>query len=141
MRLWQDSRRTESGGSKELQALVAKQLDALTTNKLIWQGELWPGIATEIEVRPRLEEQIPLPPGAATVPEQPTDWDLKVSLSMETLGPVILLCKVTGSSLQLEVRAASQTAADRIAAAVNTLKSKFQTTGFQQVRVKVVVEE
>ncbi|WP_406828088.1 flagellar hook-length control protein FliK [Microbulbifer sp. ARAS458-1] len=139
MALWLSESKTDSGLGKDLQRLIGKQLDLLATRSLIWHGELWPGVFVEIRLTPPFDEQPEVPYRQPRTVEQCATWHLEVALQMESLGPVTLVLKVSGSLLELEVRAATQIAADRINAAVAVLKGKLEIVRFHKVIINVVV--
>jgi hypothetical protein len=101
--------------------LINLQLDTLEKNRVAWQGELWPGQPLEWEV-------------SEDTPKNETDhaekpWQSVVRLVLPTLGSVAATIRLSGSDVQVQLRASSETAATALRAHGPELASALGGSG------------
>lgn len=80
----------------ELRPLVQQQLEAAANQRLVWQGEAWPGQRMEWEVEEDKKQ-------AARTAEEPQPWLTTLRLTTPRLGAVEARLRIAGNSLQLNL--------------------------------------
>lgn len=89
--------------STETAQLINLQLGALENNRVMWQGELWPGQQLEWEVSedaPQGESEDPTP-----------TWNSAVRFELPTLGSISATIRMVGDHVHLQVRTTNEAAA------------------------------
>ncbi|MBC7499549.1 MAG: flagellar hook-length control protein FliK, partial [Herminiimonas sp.] len=83
------------------------QLQTLETNRVAWQGELWPGQKLEWEVS---ED----PPKSTSAPNEQSSWTSTVRFELPTLGVITASIYLDGDHVRMQVRAPTENAALRL---------------------------
>jgi len=93
----------------QLRPLVQQQLDAVTSQRLAWHGEVWPGQVMDLQIeRDRTEES---DSRRADQGEEVQRWSTTLRLSMPRLGNIDATLQIAGHDLRLRLSAASESAA------------------------------
>lgn len=95
----------------QLRPLVQQQLDAVSTQRLAWHGEVWPGQVMDLQIeRQQIEER---EARSGDTGEDAQRWSTTLRLSMPRLGAIDATLQLDGNELRLRLAAASDaTAAD-----------------------------
>jgi hypothetical protein len=78
--------------------MISLQLDTLEQQRVVWQGELWPGQLMEWEVTKDAPH--------SKVADAERSWQSVVRFELPTLGAVAASIRLTDGRLQVQVRAA-----------------------------------
>jgi hypothetical protein len=98
---------SQAGGlPPDVAPVVRQQLEALSSQQIAWQGQIWPGQTVEWEI-----EAPPRDP-AAESPEAQT-WNTTLRLTLPELGKITARLRLDGTGVALDLRAADD---DSIAA-------------------------
>jgi hypothetical protein len=110
--------------------MISLQLDTLEQQRVVWQGELWPGQPMEWEVTKDAPD--------SKVPAAERSWQSVVRFELPTLGAVAASIRLTGSRLQVQVRAAKEDTASLLRTHGNELASALDAAGspLDQLTVK-----
>lgn len=117
----EDASQTQPVLDKGTAQLINLQLDTLERNRVAWQGELWPGQPLEWEVSedaPRNEAE-----------HAEKSWQSVVRLALPTLGSVAATIRLSGSDVQVQLRASSEAAATALRAHGPELASALGGSG------------
>jgi len=87
----------------EAARLINQQLNALENQRILWQGELWPGQQMEWEISKDT-------PGNSK-DEAEQSWNSVVRFELPSLGTVSATIKLVGNHVYMQVKADSETAA------------------------------
>lgn len=96
--------RSETMDSESVR-MINLQLNTLEQQRVVWQGELWPGQRMEWEIG----EETPERKEAGATEERA--WQSVVRMELPTLGAISASVRLAGKTLQIQVRAASETTA------------------------------
>lgn len=102
--------------------MISLQLNTLEQQRVAWQGELWPGQPIEWEIS---EDT---PHGPDTSAEQRV-WHSTVRFELPALGSIAASVRLTGERLQIQVRAADETAAALLRMHSGMLSSALAAAG------------
>lgn len=93
----------------QLRPLVQQQLDAVSSQRLAWHGEVWPGQVMDLQIeREQVEERDARSDGAS---EDIQRWNTTLRLTMPRLGAIDATLQLNGSDLRLRLTTASDAAA------------------------------
>lgn len=107
--------------TQPLAQLVNQQLQTLEQNRIIWQGEVWPGQTMQWEVS---EE----PPETSHAQEQ-TSWRSDVRFEMPQLGTITATLRLSGERLTLQIHADTEAAAVQLKSHGNKLNDALAAAG------------
>lgn len=107
--------------STEAARMINLQLNALEQQRVLWQGELWPGQPLEWEV----SEQTPGNDAEAAVQA----WQSVVRFELPSLGTVTATIRLAGGHVQVNVRTATQAAASSLRAHGGLLAGALDAAG------------
>ncbi|HZV54873.1 MAG TPA: flagellar hook-length control protein FliK [Rhodocyclaceae bacterium] len=94
---------------EEVRPLIQQQLDAVATQRLAWQGEVWPGQFMDWQIERDLAEER----NAGQAAEEAPRWTTTLRLAMPRLGAIGATLQLTGGGLRLHMTTtADETAAD-----------------------------
>ncbi len=102
--------------------LINAQLNALETQRFMWQGELWPGQKMEWEVSRNA------PDGKSAQPEQQS-WQSAVKFELPSLGQVSATIHLVGERVSILVRTASPESASVLRAHGGELAEALAAAG------------
>ena len=105
-----------------LAAVVQRQLHALETRELVWQGLAWPGQPMEW----RVEERAPDAPEAAAWP-----WQTRLRLCLPRLGEVDALLRIGPGGVGMQVMAAGEAEAAVLRDGVGELRQALAAAGLR----------
>jgi hypothetical protein len=110
--------------------MISLQLGTLEQQRVVWQGELWPGQPMEWEVTKDAPN--------SKVPAAERSWQSVVRFELPTLGAVAASIRLTGGRLQVQVRAAEEDTASLLRTHGNELASALDAAGspLDQLTVK-----
>ncbi|MEA5097616.1 MAG: flagellar hook-length control protein FliK [Burkholderiaceae bacterium] len=109
--------------NNETAQLIRTQLDSLENRRFVWQGELWPGQRFEWEVSDETPQR-----------QQQTDasvsaWRSVVRFELPTLGAITASINLAGGHVQVQLRTATDTAAETIRPYAGELASALDAAG------------
>lgn len=107
--------------SPDATRMINLQLAALENQRVMWQGELWPGQAMEWEV----SRDAPQKDGE----EAPPTWKSAVRFELPTLGLVSATIHMVGEHVSVQIRTASETTATALRAHGGELASALDAAG------------
>lgn len=107
---------------EELRPLVQQQLEAGASNRLLWQGEVWPDQAMEWEIR---RDQS----GPADTPEPQEIWQTRLRLTLPHLGEIDVRLQLSGASVNLMIDAPVPESGARLQTAIPGLQQSFAAAG------------
>jgi hypothetical protein len=113
--------KTMSGESVHM---INLQLNTLEQQRVVWQGELWPGQPIEWEI----SEELPHGKKTEAEPEERA-WQSIVRFDMPVLGAVSASVRLTGQKLQIQVRAANEATASLLRTHGDALSSALDAAG------------
>ena len=93
--------------SAETAHLINQQLNTLENNRVMWQGELWPGQQVEWEIS---EEKSGSQSGSSQEAIEKT-WQSVLRMTFPNLGSVTATVLLSGNDVQVRLQAPSETAA------------------------------
>lgn len=106
----------------EAARMIGLQLNTLETQQVRWHGELWPGQKMEWEVSEDTPERTP---GEVQEPV----WNSKVRFELPHLGTVSASIRLVGNSVQVQVEAADEAAADSLRRHGDGLAARIEASG------------
>ncbi|MEC4721348.1 flagellar hook-length control protein FliK [Noviherbaspirillum sp. CPCC 100848] len=106
----------------EAARMISLQLNALETQQVRWQGELWPGQPMEWEVSEDAPERSP------SDVQEPV-WNSKVRFELPHLGAVSASIRLVGNSVQVQVEAADDAAAESLRRHGDGLAARIEASG------------
>lgn len=107
----------------ELVPLVQQQLEALANQTYVWQGQAWPGqpMRWEIEEDGRRNTD--------GEPDDGTQWQTRLTLTMPELGEVRAALRLSGGEIALTLSAEGDTAALKLAGGGDELRLQMEAAG------------
>ena len=112
-----------------LQPLVQQQLNALETNQMMWQGNVWPGQDMQWEVH----EQATQHPDV----EGQRQWVTQIQLDLPNLGPVAATLRLNSAGLSLTLNADTPQTRSVLGNASSRLVSALSDSGISVLSTKV----
>lgn len=113
---------TSSPVHPQLVAIVQQQLDALSTNHYVWQGQAWPGQNMEWEIH---EEGNP--GGGDEIAEH---WQTRMTLTLPSLGGIEATLRLrAGSQVDISLRIEERNSLERLNATTTQLREQFEAAG------------
>ena len=112
---------------------VRSQLQALETQQLVWQGQLWPGQDMEWSIRDPGEERGPA--GEA----QP--WFTQLRLRLPQLGALTADLALVDRALRIRLNVPSESAQNRISAGYEALAGALSAAGIDLISFKVAAAD
>ncbi len=106
----------------ELRQLVQQQLEAGASNRLVWQGEVWPNQVMDWEIRRDSS-------GSAETPEPQDIWQTRLRLILPRLGEIDVRLQLSGASVNLMLEASAPASGARLEAAIPGLQQSFDAAG------------
>lgn len=143
MEMWRrhsaDPSRLESG----IQGLLRQQFELLATQKLRWEGELWPGVFVEFAVHrvswESRDAERDREKADSSVPEP--SWRIDISLQLRRLGPVDLSVTMNDTKLNIQVVVVTEELATEVFAQLEPLRQRLLGIGFDSIWADVTVVE
>lgn len=118
--------------AEALRPLVQQQLDAASTQRLMWHGEVWPNQTMEWEVRREARQ--------AAVDVDADAWNTRLGLTMPQLGHVDARLSLDGNRLRLVLQAGSEASAAPLKARLPELESALAAAGLRLDAAQVRTE-
>ncbi|MDR3393009.1 MAG: flagellar hook-length control protein FliK [Sulfuriferula sp.] len=118
-----------------LTQLVNQQLQVLEQNRIVWQGEVWPGQIMRWEVNEDTPENT-----TTSTPEQ-TSWRSEVSFEMAQLGTVKATLRLTGGRLALQIHTDNSAIAMQLQAQSSSLNEALAAAGIPLDGLQVKANE
>ncbi|OIQ86304.1 flagellar hook-length control protein FliK [mine drainage metagenome] len=115
----------------ELRPLVQQQLDAVATQRLIWQGEVWPGQTMDWQV-----EQQPEGHGQGAAEQR---WATTLRLTTPRLGQIQAALNLAGGGVRIALTAPSGATAADLSAATPALEQSLAAAGVPLLGITVGV--
>lgn len=118
--------------SEALRPLVQQQLDAASTQRLMWHGEVWPNQSMDWEIRRETRQ--------ASVDVDADAWNTRLGLTMPQLGHVDARLSLDGNRLRLVLQAGSEASAAPLKARLPELESALAAAGLRLDAAQVRTE-
>lgn len=115
----------------ELRPLVQQQLDAAATQRLVWQGEVWPGQTMQWQI----DRETPRQSGAPAV--QPEQWNTSLALTTPRLGRIEAVLGISGNGVRIALTADSAESVPKLDARLSALKSALEAAGLKPLVLQV----
>lgn len=115
----------------ELRPLVQQQLDAAVTQRLIWQGEVWPGQTMQWQISREAPERPDM------TPDETEQWNTSLALTTPRLGRVEAALGVSGNTVRIMLAADSAESVSKLNSRLPALISALEAAGLKPVRLKV----
>lgn len=115
-----------------LTQLVNQQLQTLEQNRIVWQGEVWPGQSMHWEVSEDTASK-----DIATLPS----WRSEVRFEMPQLGSISATLVLTGERLALQIHANTASAGAQLQAESNQLSEALAAAGIPLEGLRVSFDE
>lgn len=106
---------------QEAAQLVRQQLDALEQQRILWQGELWPGQA--------LEWSVAEDAASGQTGQDERAWQSVLRLELPGLGRLEATLHLAGGQLRIAVQAGSEAAAAALSGQGNSLATAMEAAG------------
>jgi flagellar hook-length control protein FliK len=119
---------------EELRPLVQQQLEAGASNRLVWQGEVWPNQMMDWEIHRD-------PSGAAETPEPADVWQTRLRLSLPLLGEIDVRLQLSGAVVNVMLEATAAASGARLEAALPGLQQSFSAAGLKLAGAQVKRDE
>lgn len=119
---------------EELRPLVQQQLEAGASNRLIWQGEVWPNQIMDWEIH---RDQS----GAADTPEPGEVWQTRLRLSLPRLGEVDVRLQLSGDVVSVMLTATGAASGASLESALPGLQQSFAAAGLNLAGAQVSRDE
>jgi hypothetical protein len=116
---------------EELRPIVQQQLDAVSTQRLIWHGEAWPNQPVEWEIV-REDER-----GTAAAPADEATWRTTLRLDMPRLGHVDASLRLTSSGIQMSLTTPDGATAADLRDDIPALSAAFEAAGIPLLSFQV----
>ena len=115
-----------------LQPLVQQQLNALETNQMMWQGNIWPGQEMQWEVHEHASRN-PAEEGAR-------QWVTQIQLDLPNLGAVEATLRLNSAGLSLSLNASTPGTRTILGSASSKLASALSDAGISVLSTQVTNE-
>ncbi|MDD5247960.1 MAG: flagellar hook-length control protein FliK [Rhodocyclaceae bacterium] len=115
----------------ELRPIVQQQLDAVTTQRLVWHGEAWPNQSMDWEIV-RGDEG-----NTATARDEEVSWRTTLRLDTPRLGHIAASLHLTNAGITMRLAATDDTAAADLQKALPSLTAALQAAGISLVSAQV----
>lgn len=119
---------------EELRSLVQQQLEAGASNRLVWQGEVWPNQVMDWEIG---REQS----GDGDAPEAQDVWQTRLHLSLPRLGELDIRLQLSGAAVNVMLAAAGDASRASLEAALPRLQRSFSAAGLDLAGAQVKRDE
>lgn len=116
-----------------LQPLVQQQINALETQQVLWQGNIWPGQAMQWEIH----EQASQTPAA----DNQRQWTTQIHLDLPNLGMVSATLNFNNTGLSLTLNASSPTTLTALGNASSQLVATMSDCGIPIVSTLITQHE
>jgi len=115
----------------DLAPVVRQQLDALSNDHVLWQGQIWPGQNMEWEIEDATRDR------PAEDMEEAQTWTTTVRLTLPQLGTVAATLKLDGTGVAMALRAAERPSVDALRGAMADLAGALEAAGVPLRGMKV----
>lgn len=119
--------------NQTLSQLVNQQLQTLEQNRIIWQGEVWPGQTMRWEVSEDTPESVS--------EQMQTSWRSEVRFNMPQLGVITATLRLTGEHLTLQIHTDTALAAAQLQAQGDKLGDALAAAGIALDGLRVKINE
>ncbi len=109
---------------RELAPIVLNQLDALATQQLTWQGQIWPGQTMEWRI-----EQPPDDAHGRGADQEQAEWRSSLRVTLPSLGGVEARLFLTSAGVAIHFAADSEASVGRLNAALDELGIALDAAG------------
>ena len=115
----------------ELRPLVQQQLDATATQRLVWQGEIWPGQTMQWQISREAPDR------SNAAPDETEQWNTSLALTTPRLGRIEASIGITGSTVRLRLAADSPESVPKLNNRLPALKLALEAAGLKPVGLQV----
>lgn len=116
--------------------LVQQQLQTLEQNRIVWQGEVWPGQTLQWEVSEDAGQQGEAPQTLSTA-----TWSSKVRFELPTLGVITAHLRLNGTQLSMQIRADNTATVQQLQAQGPALSNALAAAGIPLAALQVNTSE
>ncbi|WP_374512583.1 flagellar hook-length control protein FliK [Niveibacterium sp.] len=109
---------------RELAPIVLNQLDALATQQLTWQGQIWPGQTMEWRI-----DQPPDDAHGRGADQEQAEWRSSLRVTLPSLGGVEARLFLTSAGVAIHFAADSEASVERLNAALGELGNALDAVG------------
>jgi hypothetical protein len=114
----------------ELRPLIQQQLEAGASNRLVWQGEVWPDQTMEWEIRRDGS-------GATEIPEAQDVWQTRLRLNLPRLGEIDVRLQFSAGSVNVMLDTPQAASSSKLQAALPALQQSFSAAGLNLAGAQV----
>ncbi|MBI5107148.1 MAG: flagellar hook-length control protein FliK [Rhodocyclales bacterium] len=114
----------------ELRPLIQQQLEAGASNRLVWQGEIWPDQTIEWEIRRDGA-------GGTEVPDAQDVWQTRLRLSLPRLGEIDVRLQFSAGSVNVMLDTPEAASGSKLQAALPALQQAFSAAGLNLAGAQV----
>ena len=115
----------------ELRPLVQQQLDAAATQRVTWQGEVWPGQTMQWEISRDAPER------SASSDDTDQRWNTSLALTTPRLGRVDAALGIAGNSVRIRLTADSTASSTKLSSHLANLITALEAAGLNPVGLQV----
>lgn len=115
----------------ELRSLVQQQLDAAATQRVAWQGEIWPGQALEWQIARDAPDR-PAPQAPET-----EKWNTSLALTTPRLGRVQAQLAIAGNTVTIKIEAGSPESGYKLRQHLPALTAALNASGIAVAGVQI----
>lgn len=119
----------------ELRSLVQQQLDAATTQRMIWQGEVWPGQVMQWQVSREAPDQ------SNPSPDETGQWDTTLALTTPKLGRIEARLGISDDAVRIALVAQTAETAPKLTNQLPKLQAALKAAGLTPVGLQVRNED
>lgn len=116
--------------AEELAPMVRRQLELIENPTLVWRGDVWPGQAASLEIRPEQG-------GQGEAGSEAPAWTTRLRMELPQLGGIDALLTLRGNSVAISFGAADAIAAQRLNGARADLDAALHAKGVAMERFSV----
>ena len=117
----------------ELRPLVQQQLDAASSQRLVWQGEVWPGQTMQWQISREPSDQT----SSGSTQEVSQQWNTTLALTTPTLGRIEAALNIAGNTVKVRLAASSAESVSKLNSHLARLQSALEAAGLQPVGIQV----
>jgi hypothetical protein len=115
----------------ELRSLVQQQLDAAATQRLAWQGEVWPGQTMQWQISRETPDRADAPA------DEMSQWNTSLALTTPVMGRIKAALGISGNMVRIRLAADSPESVSKLRSRLATLQGALEAAGLKPVGLQV----
>jgi hypothetical protein len=119
-----ENRAPEQIVAQSLHTLVQQQLEALASQKFVWQGQIWPGQSMRWEIDDEEEHH-----ARGEEESNAERWSTRLRLDLPRLGEIDARVRIEGARVSLSLHVTKESARDRLRASGAALQTQMSEAG------------